>query len=303
MNPKKVLITGASGLIGNRLTRLLLENQYEVVHLSRKANEGHPKSYAWDVETGTLDKNAFDGVEAVIHLAGAGVADRRWTVKRKKEILDSRVQSTQLLAEFLKAHNPVVRSFISASAIGYYGFGLTNEVFTEESKPGSDFLAEVVKAWEHEADKIQELGIRTVKLRIGIVLSKEGGALKQIAKPIRWGVGAPLGTGRQYMSWIHIDDLCRMFLFAVENDNLVGTFNAAGVQPVTNKEFTRAVAVVLNKPLLLPPVPDFLLKLLLGEMADLILQGSVVSSAKIQKAGFVFHYPYLAPALTDLLRK
>ncbi|QOI96924.1 MAG: TIGR01777 family protein [Flammeovirgaceae bacterium] len=301
MSPKKVLITGASGLVGSRLTELLLKQGYEVAHLSRQAKAGRVPAFAWDVSAGTIDEKAFEGVDSVIHLAGAGVADKRWTVKRKKEILDSRVQSTRLLYQFLGRGNHQVSSFLSASAIGIYGFGLRDEVLTESSNPGNDFLAEVVKAWENEVNAVQSLGIRTAILRIGIVLSKKGGALKEMARPVQWGVGAPLGTGNQYLSWIHIDDLCRMFLFAKENNSVAGVYNAAGVQPVTNKEFTRAIAVVLKKPMWLPPVPAFALKLVLGEMAGMVLNGSRVSSEKIQRAGFTFRFTDLHSALLDLL--
>lgn len=301
MSPKKVLITGASGLIGNRLTNLFLERGYEVVHLSRNAKTGKVRAYAWDISSGTLDEQAFNGVDAVIHLAGAGVADKRWTSARKREILDSRVKSTRLLANFLVTQRHRVKTFISASAIGYYGFGLTNEVFTEESKPGTDFLARVVTEWERGVQVVQTLDIRTVLLRIGIVLSNKGGALKEMARPIRFGFGAPLGTGKQYLSWIHIDDLCNMFVFAMENEGLAGIYNATGTQPVTNAEFTQAVAGELKKPMWLPAVPPFVLKLLLGEMADMIINGSVVSSQKIQRAGFQFQYTELGVALKHLL--
>lgn len=301
MSPKKVLITGGSGLLGSRLTELLLEQGYEVAHLSRKAKTGIVPAFAWDVSAGSLDEKAFTGVDTIIHLAGAGVADKRWTKERKREILESRVQSTRLMYRFLSRRTHQVRKFISASAIGIYGFGLRNEVLAENSKHGDDFLAQVVTAWENEVNAMPSLGVRTIILRIGIVLSKEGGALKEMARPVRWGVGAPLGTGNQYLSWIHIDDLCRMFLFALENESIAGVYNAAGVQPVTNREFTRTIAAVLKKPMWLPPVPAFVLKLLLGEMAGMVLNGSRVSSEKIQRAGFTFRFTDLHSALLDLL--
>lgn len=303
MSPKKVLITGASGLVGSRLTELLLQQGYEVVHLSRQAKAGKVTAYAWDVSTGTLDEKAFDGVDAVIHLAGAGVADRRWTTKRKKEILDSRVQSARLLYQTLKKQSHQVKTFISASAIGIYGFGLNDEIFTENSKPGNDFLAQVVTTWENEVNAVRSLGIRTTILRIGIVLSKEGGALKEMARPVRFGIGSPLGTGKQYLSWIHIDDLCRMFLLALQNESISGVYNATGVEPVTNAELTRAIAAILKKPLWLPRVPAFALRLVLGEMAEMVLNGSVVSSQKIQQAGFTFLHTELRSALIDLFKK
>lgn len=253
----------------------------------------------WNVEKGMIEEDAFDGVDAVVHLAGAGVADQRWTKKRKQEILESRTKSTALLAHHLENY-PRVKAVVSASAIGYYGFGLTDKEYTEESNPGTDFLASVVSAWEGEVDKIQNK--RVVKMRVGIVLSEKGGALKEMMKPIQWGVGAQLGTGKQYMSWIHLDDLCRMFMRAVEDQTMRGAYNATGPYAVTNKELTRALAKALHKPLWLPPVPKFVLKIVVGEMADIVLNGSIVSSKKIQQAGFTFQFNSLEEALNDLLK-
>lgn len=257
----------------------------------------------WDVNRGVMDTEALTGVDAIIHLAGAGIADKPWTEKRKQEIRDSRTRSTRLLVDQLKKTSHTVKTFVSASAIGYYGFEGGETVFAEDSKPGSDFLASVVKDWEAEIDPIQELNIRTVKIRIGIVLSEQGGALKEMANPVRWGVGAPLGSGKQYMSWIHIDDLCRMFVYALKHDHLQGAYNGVGPSWVNNKELTQAIAKALKKPLWLPSVPGFVLKLMLGEMADLVLKGSKVSGEKIAQAGFTYQYPDLDVALTNLLRK
>lgn len=297
---KKILITGASGLIGSQLTAMLQQKGYQVTHLGRSKKLGAVPSFVWDVANHKIDEEALRGVSHIIHLAGAGVADKRWSDARKKEILDSRIQSTQLLFDALKSVNHSVESFISASAIGYYGFTMEETVFTEESQPGSDFLAQVTKQWEEEVDKISSLGIRTVKLRIGIVLSHKGGALVEMAKPVRFGVGAALGTGKQYMSWIHIDDLCNMFVKATEDANMQGAYNAV-CDWVTNKDFTKATAQILKRPLLLPPVPAFAMKILIGEMAEMIVNGSKVSSEKIRSAGFVFQYPELNGALNDLL--
>lgn len=301
MIPKSILITGASGLIGARLTEMLLADGFQVVHLGRSKKEGTVPSFTWDVNWGVMDAEALNGVDAIIHLAGAGIADKPWTEKRKQEIRDSRTKSTRLLFDQLKKSNHTVKTFISASAIGYYGLDDNETVFTEESKPGSDFLASVVKNWEAEIDHIRELNIRTVKIRIGIVLSEKGGALKEMANPVRWGVGAPLGSGKQYMSWIHIDDLCRMFVFALKHEHLQGAYNGVGRSWVTNKELTQAIAKALKKPLWLPPVPGFVLKLMLGEMADLVLKGSKVSGEKMIQAGFTCHYPDLDGALISLL--
>jgi uncharacterized protein (TIGR01777 family) len=227
------------------------------------------------------------------------VADKRWNTKRKLEILESRTKSTALLASALEK-NPQVKTIVAASAIGYYGFGLTNHEFTEVSNPGNDFLAKVVRAWEDDVDKIQSA--RVVKLRIGIVLSEKGGALKEMMQPIKWGAGSPLGTGNQFLSWIHIDDLCRMFIMALENNAMQGAYNATGPYAVTNRDLTRAIAQALHKPLFFPHVPGFVLKIIVGEMADLVLNGSVVSSNKIQTAGFTFQFTKLDDALFDLLK-
>jgi uncharacterized protein (TIGR01777 family) len=295
----KILITGASGLVGTRLTEMLTEQGHEVSHLGRTKKAGKIPSFVWDVDGGTIDEQALIRVDAVIHLAGAGIADKRWTEKRKLEILESRTKSTALLAQYLK-RNQSIKTVVSASAIGYYGFGLSDKEFTEQSESGNDFLAGVVAAWEAEVDKIQNK--RVVKLRVGIVLSEKGGALKEMVTPICWGVGAPLGTGTQYLSWIHLDDLCNMFIKAIEDNALRGVYNATGPYAVTNAEFTRKISSVLNKPLWLPPIPAFVLKILVGEMADIVVNGSAVSSKKIQQAGFEFLYPNLDFALKDLLK-
>ncbi len=294
----KILITGATGLIGTRLTEMLIQQGHEISHLGRTRREGKIPSFVWDVDRGIMDEQALKSVDTVIHLAGAGVADKRWTEKRKQEILESRIKSTALLARYLET-NQNVNTLVCASAIGYYGFGLGDAEYTEESNSGNDFLAKVVKAWEAEVDKIQNK--RVVKLRVGIVLSEKGGALKEMATPFRWGIGAPLGTGKQYMSWIHIDDLCRMFIKAVEDNAMHGTYNATGLYAVTNQELTRAIANALHKPIVLPPIPAFVLNILIGEMAILVLNGSIVSSKRIQQMGFKFQFQTLESALTNLL--
>lgn len=296
-------MTGASGLVGKRLTGLLLQKGYQVSHLGRSKREGVVTSFVWDIDKGILDPQALDGVGAIIHLAGAGVADKRWTTPRKREILESRTKSTALLFKTLKNEEHTVTSFVSASAIGYYGFSLSDEVFTEESKPGSDYLAQVTRQWEEEVEKISSLSIRVVKLRIGIVLSEKGGALAEMVKPIKLGVGSPLGNGKQSLTWIHLDDLCEMFIKAVEDSSMNGTYNAVGPEWVTNAEMTKAIANVLNKPLWLPPIPGFVLKIVLGEMADLVIYGSKISPGKIQKTGFNFKFTKLEEALRDLLLK
>lgn len=298
-----ILITGASGLVGTRLTELLLMKGYSVSHLGRSRKEGQVKSFVWNLDEFVIEPEALKDINTIIHLAGAGVVDKRWTGNRKKEILESRIKSSALLYKELKNRQYPLASFISASAIGYYGFDDNDNLLTEQSMPGNDFLADVTKKWEEEVDQINSLGTRVVKLRIGIVLSEKGGVLKEMVKPIKLFVGSPLGTGRQNVSWIHLDDLCGMFIKAVEDNQLHGTYNATGPYAVTNREMTEAIAKILNKPLFMPAIPAFMLKLIMGEMADIILGGNKVSSEKIQREGFKFQYTNLEEALENLLGK
>lgn len=296
-----ILITGASGLIGTRLTEMLQTRGYTVSHLGRTKNEGLIKSFVWNVDKQIVEPGALRNISTIIHLAGAGVAENRWTNERKKVILESRTRSTELLAKELKKGKHGVKSFISASAIGYYGFENTDRVFTEDDPPGNDFLANVTRQWEEEANKIATLGIRLVKIRVGVVLTMRGGALKEMAAPIKYYAGSPLGSGKQMMSWIHLDDLCSIFIKMIEEEQHSGVFNAVAPTPVSNEELTKTIAKILDKPILFPKVPAFVLKLALGEMADIALRGSKVSSEKIEKTGFRFKFPDLKKALLDLL--
>jgi uncharacterized protein (TIGR01777 family) len=297
---KRILITGATGLIGSRLTELLTERGHSVTYLGRSKKVEKMSTFLWNPTKEIIDIKALAQPDAIIHLAGAGVAEKRWTAPRKKEILESRTKSTSLLYQALKDNAHKVKTFVSASAIGYYGFGNGDKIFMEEDKPGTDFLAHVTHQWENEVDKIGELGLRVVKLRIGIVLSKDGGALKEMAKPIKLGVGSALGTGKQYLSWIHIDDLCQMFIKAIEDENLNGAYNAT-TDWCTNEEMTKAIAHILKKPLWLPRIPSFILKIILGEMANIVLNGSKVSSEKIKKTGYHYKFANLSDTLIDLL--
>jgi uncharacterized protein (TIGR01777 family) len=296
---KRILITGASGLVGTRLTELLTQKGYTVAHLGRAKHKSTVPSYVWNVEAGSIDPEALVNTDVIIHLAGANVAEKRWTASRKKEIIESRTLSSALLCRALQQQANTIRTVISASAIGYYGFEGSN-VFTESSPAGTDFLANVTRQWENEINSIESPHVRLVKLRIGVVLSAQGGVVTELSKPIRWGLGAPLGSGNQYISWIHIDDLCAMFIKAIEDDNMTGAYNAV-TDWITNRELTRAIAHVLHKPLWLPAVPAFVLRAALGEMADIVLMGSKVSPAKIEQAGFHFQYTKIEGALSSLL--
>ncbi len=273
-----------------------------MAYLSRRQAEGtRVKAYQWDPEKGYLAEEAIREADCIIHLAGAGVADERWTTRRKKEILESRTRSSRLLYEGLQRTPNRVKTLLSASAIGIYGADRGEELLTENASPGNDFLAEVTKAWEGAVQPVAGLGIRTVLLRIGIVLSDKGGALVKMAQPVRLGAGSPLGSGKQWVSWIHVDDLCRLFLYCLENPDIQGPYNAVAPEPATNEVLTKQIAEVLGKPLFMPNVPAFALKLAVGEMAAAVLGSARVSSQKITRAGFTYQFPGLVPALRDLL--
>jgi uncharacterized protein len=298
---KRILIAGGSGLIGMHLTKMLHETGYEVWQLSRRKGNGKVKSFLWDIDTAFIQEGAFENVSVIINLSGSSVAEGRWTSRRKKEIMESRTKSTALLHQRLSAISHEVNTFISASGVGYYGAGDESRTFTEDDEPGDDFLARVTVAWEKEADRFRDLGIRVVKVRIGVVLTETGGALQPIARTVRAFIGAPLGSGKQYLSWIHIEDLCRIVIAAIEDPTMGGPYNAVAPAPVTNAEFTRVVARVLRRPMILPAVPGFFLRTILGEMAVIVLEGAKVSSGKIRQTGFRFRFDSLPEALKDLL--
>jgi len=301
--PEHVLITGASGLIGTRLTQLLQEKGYAVSHLGRSKKSGPVKSYTWNVERGEIDREALAAADHVIHLAGAAVTEKRLTEARKRLVISSRVDSTRLLADAIAGQAKKPKSFISASAVGYYGMVTTDHIFTESDPPADDFLGECCRLWENAAQPIAASGVRTAFVRVGIVLSNEGGALKQLAAPVRWFAGAPMGSGKQWMPWIHIEDICGIFLHLLEDARLQGPWNAVAPNPVTNKTLTQCIARALGRPLILPPVPGFALRLLLGkEMAAMVLNGSRVSCEKIQQAGYRFQFADAEKAAEDLLK-
>ena len=292
---KNILISGGSGLIGHKITKLLELKGYSVAWLSRSKQT--QKSFLWEVEQQTIDPEAVEWADAIIHLAGAAVADKRWTDERKKIILESRIDSTKLLYQAVENATEKPNTFISASAVGYYGFNTGTSLMDEMHGPGSDFLAQTVVAWENEVKKMEELHLRTVMLRIGIVLDANGGALGELMKP---PIAAPLGNGDQWMSWIAMEDLARMFVFALEKTTLQGVFNAVAPNPATNQQLTQAAANAKGKPYVGIGVPGFILKIILGEMAAMVLGGNRVSSQKIQKAGFDFECADLVPTLKHI---
>lgn len=293
----KILITGGTGLIGNRLSEMLIDSGYEVAHLSRQTGQfSRYKTFRWDLQNEYIDDHAISWADYIINLAGASVSEEKWTDERKKEIINSRVKSTNLLYSCLKNTSNHVKGFLAASAIGIYG-NTGEQLVTEESSYADDFLAEVARKWEEASWQMHTLGTRTVIFRIGIVLSDKGGALPQMAKPIKLMAGAPLGSGRQYMSWIHIDDLCHLFIKALEEPQFTGVYNAVAPNPVTNGQFTKALAEVMHRPLLVPKIPAFGVKLVLGEMSEIVLGGSRVSAAKVRNTGFTFEYNFVEEAL------
>ena len=301
-----ILITGGTGLVGKALGLALLEKGYRVIIMSRqgtKKSETPALSYAtWNVETHTIDKEAIAKADYIIHLAGAGVADKRWTKKRKQEIIDSRVNSSKLIVDSLKAIPSKVKAVVSASAIGWYGPDpvIPNpKPFAEDAPANDDFLGTTCKLWEESIEPITQLGIRLVKLRTGIVLSKEGGALKEFLKPLKFGVAAILGSGKQIISWIHIDDLVNMYIAALENEKMNGVYNAVAPYPVSNKELTLELAKARKKFFIPIHVPSFILKIMLGEMSIEVLKSTTVSSSKIQLSGFSFTYPGIKDALAN----
>lgn len=296
-----VLITGANGLVAKELSKKL-ERDYTVRFLTRKKQNSN--YFEWDIKKGTIDEKAFENVSHIIHLAGANISEKRWTDERKKELISSRVDSAALLLKTLQKNNIRLKSFISASGINYYGTKTTEKIFTENDDPGNDFLSKVVILWEKAADDFKEQNVaeRVVKIRTAVVLSEKDGALKKMLPPVKMGIGSPIGTGKQYMPWIHINDICSIYEFALKNSELDGAFNANSPQHTTNENLTKNMAEVLHKPLFMPNVPAFVLKLMFGELSEALLEGSRASSEKIQKAGFQFEFPELKRALEDLLK-
>jgi uncharacterized protein len=297
MSKVKVIITGGTGLVGKRLTELLTEKGYEVNILCR--NPKKQNEYKWNISDNFIDSKVFQDAVAIIHLAGAGVADARWTEARKREIIDSRIKSADLIFQYLSKETHHIQHFISASAVGFYG-DRGNEILSENSSNGTGFLAEVCALWENAADKINSLNIPVSKVRIGIVLSKDGGALPKLDLPVKFGIGAYIGDGKQFVPWIHIEDLCRIFIFLLENKKLNGTYNGCAPDIKTNKQMSQTIAGVLNKPFIPFPAPAFILKTVMGEMAGMLLMSNNCSSQKIINAGFSFQFPALKDALENI---
>ena len=302
---KKVLLTGGTGFVGKYLTQMLRNKGYAVNVLTRTPmqNTEDISYYTWDVATGSIEEQAVLDADYIIHLAGESIGDKRWTVARKKSILDSRVQSAALLASVLKSNNKKVKAFISASGVGVYGALNGEGICTEESPAANDFLGKVCQEWEKAANAIAALGIRTVKVRTGLVLGKNEGFLQKMIPIFRYGLGSPLGSGNQYMPWIHIHDLCAIYLEAIENEEMEGAYNAAIEDSTTNTIFSKTLAYIYGYSVWLPKVPAFMLQMVLGEMAVLVLSGRRISNDKLLHLGFRFQFKNLDFALRDCLKK
>ncbi len=291
-------------MIGMRLSAMLKARGYRLHLLSRsnKPVENYDGVFIWDIQKAEIDSAALDGVTDIIHLAGAGIADERWTNERKELIINSRVKSLGLIEDALKKRNQRINSLISGSAVGWYGARTDEMLHIEEEPAADDFMGETCRKWEYAADRFEDLASRVVKIRSGVVLAKDGGALASMKLPFKFFVGSPLGSGNQQIQWIHLDDICRVFVEALEKQNFRGAYNASATESCTNREFSKVLANVMKRPLLPLTVPSFVLKTLFGEMSAVVLEGSRVSNKKLLETGFEFRYYELDKALYDLLR-
>jgi uncharacterized protein (TIGR01777 family) len=302
-SPMKIAVSGASGLVGSELSAFLTAGGHQVFPLVRTRDHADPNSIYWDPETGQVDKAKLEGLDALVHLAGENIASGRWTESKKDKIRDSRVQGTRFLCEALATLKEPPKALIAASAIGYYG-SRGEEVLTEKSPPGKDFLSNVCHSWEQATDSARRKGIRVVNMRIGVILTPKGGALEKMLLPFQLGAGSPLGNGQQYMSWITLDDVVGALYHAIQTETLQGPVNTVAPNPVSNQEFTHTLARVLSRPALAPPVPGFVLSLLLGEMAEaLLLSSAWVNPLQLKQSGYTFQYPALEDALRHVLGK
>jgi hypothetical protein len=293
---KKVLITGGTGFVGRNLTKMLVDKGYEISVLSRSKRKNEPSIsyYLWDVTAQVIDEKAVLEADFIIHLAGENIASKRWTAKRKKEIIDSRVQPVQLIKSVLEKHNKKIDAFISASGVGIYGAKNGGRICYETRKAGTDFLAITCVKWEATADSLRAFANRIVKVRTGLVLGKNGGFLSKLIPVFSWRIGSALGSGKQYMPWIHIDDLCAIYVEAITNSEMDGAYNAAINDNTTNMIFSKTLAKVLGDKIWLPNIPSVILQLVMGEMSKIILKGRRVSSEKLLNLGFQFRFKDLS---------
>ncbi|HLT34372.1 TIGR01777 family oxidoreductase [Sphingobacterium mizutaii] len=293
---KKILIAGGTGFVGKALIKHLVNCGYMVNVLTRRnkiSSMENIRYFEWDIKKGFIDEKAFEGVSKIINLTGANITEKRWTEKRKVEIIESRTKAIDLLFTYVKTRNFSIDIFISSSAVGYYGAITTDEIFTEKSKNGSDFLASVCRKWEKTALQFDSLGVATVILRKGVVLGRDGGMYQKLAPLAKLGINTSLGNGRQYLPWIDIRDLVRLYEFILKTDELSGVFNAVSSEHIMMNDFSKTLLQLFGKTSFLPNVPAFLVRLFLGEMSVMLLKGSRVSNYKIKQTGFKFEYSFL----------
>ncbi len=296
----KILITGGSGLIGTALIPKLIDRGYQVFLLSRSPRKSDLyNSYQWDPEMGTIDEEALKDIDYILHLAGAGIADKPWTQKRKKEIIDSRAESIRLLYKVLKHNHHPIKACISSGGIGYYG-DRGDVILQEDSSPGKEFLSKSCMEWEKAVFEGESLGIRIAQIRLGMVLSRKGGGLKPLEKLSSFSLGSPIGSGKQWISWIHIEDVCQIFINALENLEIKGIYNGVSPNPVSNKDFTSSLNKTMHKLRFMPRIPSIIIKAILGDMSAIILDSTRVSNAKIASSAFEFKFKTIDSAFNDL---
>ena len=296
----KILIAGGSGFVGKRLTDYFVKNGYSINILSRQkisSSNENVKYFQWDIEKKMIDKKAFDGVEIIFNLTGANIGEKRWSDHRKKEILDSRVKSLRLLYQYVSENDFKIKTLISSSAVGYYGAVTTDKIFDETTESGFDFLGTTCKKWEEAALKFKEVGVRTVILRKGVVIGKEGGIYQKLSPLAKLGINTSLGNGKQYLPWIDVRDLVHIYDFMISKPELHGIYNAVSSEHITMNDFSKGLLESFGKKSFLPNPPKFLIQLVLGEMSAMLLEGSRVSNKKLVGAGFEFEFDSLEKAL------
>ena len=303
MKKKVVLITGGSGLIGRVLSKKLYKIGYEIRVLSRKKQSSSEYSgFYWNIDKNEMDVEAIKDVDFIVHLAGENISEKAWTKKQKQIIENSRVKSLQLIYQNCLKSNNWPKAVISSSAIGYYGTFNSEQILTEESLAGNDFLAQIGEKWESAADLFTKKKVRTVKIRTGVVLSKDGAAYPKMAKPAKFGLAAAFGSGNQYVPWIHIDDIVNIFATAIQDEKIEGIYNGVAPEHLTNKQLTKAISKGLNKPYFMPNIPSFVLRAVFGEMSIILLKGSRISASKIIDAGYHFKFPDIESAMNELTK-
>lgn len=297
---KKILIAGGTGFVGKQLIPFLVEKGYSIHVLTRNPSANPSENirfFLWDIERQYIDKKAFEGVEILINLTGANIGEKRWTEQRKKEIIDSRINSIDVLYQYISENKFNINTFISSSAVGFYGAVTTDKTFVETSENGNDFLASVCQKWEDAALKFNDLGIRTIILRKGVILGKEGGMVKKLSPLAQLGINVSLGSGEQYLPWIDIRDLVRLYDFILSNTQLKGIFNAVATEQITMSDLSKALLQAFGKKSFLPNAPAFVIRLLFGEMAVMLLEGSKVSNEKLKTTGFIFEFDTIEKSL------